>query len=361
MKNIQTKRYALGLVLFCLYCCNGIDDEVVDAEEIIVLKVVDSDGNDISGGTLAGDGETLVTLEVEIPEVADEKFREVTFSTTDGIFVDVGAKEHKKLVNINGIATTTLRVPLSNSPIFLSAEIGDGSDNFRSESLINLMGVDEVLTLQVFDEGGQQADMVYRADGETIVTLTATVNFNPNTLNQVVFESSDGTFLNASNNAVIKDINEQNMAKVGLRLPTTSGRIFFSAQVGNGPAYFDEKSLDLERAYPDKILIEPAMSSVDKGSSVTISVFLLRDVGKVSFETRADFEAFQLDDDNQEVSVGRFTGLVNATTDTDGKINVIFFADSPDIDVMQPIIIQVSSMDDSGNSISERITLEITQ
>jgi len=342
-----------------LSSCDGIETEIVPNEKIIELTVKHQDTASEIENKL-GDGNTVVRVIAVISANADVKFRDVTFNATDGIFIQTGKNSETKRVTNEGIADVLFRLPLSDNEVYFTAEIGSGEEVFMAQSSLKLIGVKDVVTLAILDEQSNELNSPVLADGNTILTLAATVNFNQEKLNQVTFKNSGGgKFLGVNATEGIVNINEENVATLQYEVPNALERIFFLASVGESNTIFDDRPLDLERAYPDEIILEPSAVRIEVDKSITLNAFLLRDLGKVSIGTRADFDAFQLDDIGMKEEVGRFTGLSEPVTDSEGKISVIFFADSGNFDVTRPVFIRVSSQDDSGDIIISEISINV--
>nr|WP_299213842.1 hypothetical protein [uncultured Allomuricauda sp.] len=355
------KKFIYALFFLLILGCDGIEEEATPNSEIIDLQILDRDGEPTQGG-IVGDGATTLMLRANIPKNADNAFRNITFSTTEGIFEQTGMNTQTKRVNTEGEASVIFKVPLSDDEIFFTAEISSGEDVYNANNSLKLIDVDEVVTLAVLDSKEQTLNGSVRADGNTILTLSATVNFNQNNFNQVIFKNSGGgSFLGVNATEGRANIDENNTALMQYQVPNKVGRIFFEASIAANDFIFSKENLDLEPSYPDQMVLEPSTISIALGSNISIDAYLIKSIGKVSEGTRPDFKAFQLDDSNEEVPVGRFTGLPAAVTDGEGKVSVDFFADSLNMDITKPIYIRASSQDDMGDTISEQIQLELTQ
>lgn len=341
--------------------CDGIESEITPNEDIINLQILDRDGKPVEV-SIVGDGTTTLMLTAIIPENADNTFRDITFSANTGIFEQTGINSQTKRVDAQGEASVIFRVPLSDDEVFFTAEIGQDDMLFRSEESVQLIDVGEVVTLRILDAQSNDLSSPVRADSNTILTLAATVNFNQDSFNQVTFKNSGGgSFLGVNASEAKINTNENNMAFIEYQVPNTVGRMFFEASVNGNDAIFNTANIDLLRSYPDSIVVEPAAINVTLNNNVSIEAFLLKKSGKVSEGTVPIFEAFQMTDSGDKIEVGRFTGVPEALTDSNGKVTVIFFADSPNIDETKPILILVTSRDDTDNTISDQIQLELTQ
>ncbi|MEK6154577.1 hypothetical protein WIW50_15005 [Flavobacteriaceae bacterium 3-367] len=358
----QVLRWGILILFFVAQpSCNGIESEVTPNEDIIDFQILDRDGEPIQG-SIVGDGDARLVLRANISENADNGFRNITFSATMGIFEQTGKDTEAKRVDSEGQAEVIFRVPLSDDEIFFTAEIGSGEDIFRAENSLKLIDVGQVVTLAVLDSEKHTLNEEVRADGNTILTLAATVNFNQDDFKKITFKNSNGgSFLGVNATEAKVNIDENNVAFLQYQVPNKVGRMFFEAMVDGNDAIFNTANIDLIRSYPDSIVVEPAAISVALNNNVSIDAYLLKSLGKVSEGTAPKFEAFQIGDSGERIEVGRLTGIPEALTDGNGKVTVTFFADSPNIDQTKPIIIKVNSKDDADNVVSEQLQLEIKQ
>ena len=358
MKTIKNITHLVLLALF-IVSCEGIEKEVINPDDIILLTILDEDGNEISQNII-GDGHTLITLKAEIPYNADIGFRSITFNKSGGEFVGIDGSTNVVVVDSKGIATTVLKVPLDSSNLFLSAEVKNEDQIFRDEKMLDLIDVGQVLDFQLLNEQSEPITQPVRADRNTILVLKVKVNYNQETLKKIKFKKSIGSLLSVvgDEDEAIKTIDEDSIAIINYRVPNTVEKVFFSAEVDAYESIFKELDIDLERAYADRIIIEPQLIVMDSTSQNTITTYLQRNIGVVSQETSAQFDAFQLDSNNQEKPVGRFTGLANAKTNENGVINnVIFKTDTGNINFDKPILIRVATLNDTGDVINETVMI----
>ena len=346
--------------LFVLLCSCNDDDDTIDPDDIIKLEIFDFDGLEEISGMVIGDGETTVTLRATIPENSDENSRTVTFqASNNAIFQGVGTNLDSDVAGSDGIAEAKLRMPLDNDPVFVSASITKGDNTYTSKASISLMGVDDIVSLELLDASQNPINESPRADGQTLITLKATVNFNQEEFDQVTFEKSAGQFQSVSDDNPIRVTNETNTAMIDLRLPTIVDRLYLLAKVGTSPSYFKEVDINLLRAYPDEIIIQPDKLSMTENDDNTIKIFLNRDFGMVSQGTPIfPPKSFQLAN-GEEIEVGRFTGLDGAQTNQNGEINIVFRTDTGDIDPNLPVIIRVSARNDDDNVIESMFSISI--
>lgn len=354
MKN---KVFIIWLSSLLLMSCDGIDEDVVSVDEIINLEIYDEDGHTVITEAI-GNGESVVVLKAQIPENTDSKYRTVTFrATDDATFLGLGENNDTEIVNNEGVATAFLKIPLDDKPIFISAEVSDGTNVYKSKKTLNLIGVEEIISLNVLDQNGNTIENPIRADGFSLIQLQAIVNYGQDNFNVVTFEKSAGTFLNVNNNAQVS-LSDNHIAAIDFRMPLIVDRIYFSAKVGESTVYFDSNFIDPIRSYPDQIIIEPQTLTMPLDGGNLINIYLIKSQGQVSVGTEVGLEAFQILN-GEEVSVGRFTGLETALTDVNGKVIVEFKSDTNDIDPDLPITIRVISQNDNGDPIQEVVNVEI--
>ncbi|MEN2402568.1 hypothetical protein GKZ90_0022445 [Flavobacterium sp. MC2016-06] len=355
-KSILFSRNLFFLVFISLFCFACQNDDLVPNDEIIELKIFDANNKEIT--EIIGDGETIVNLEVTVPKNAGDNYRTVTFKKSGGVFTTSADASITKQLDHDGKVTVQLKVPLSNEPLFVSVEIGGTGKIFSDEKVIKLIGVDQIIGLKLLDGEGKELTGKIKADGRTTLLVQATVLNNTSVFRQVTFNVSSGAFQNNSSLETTKGINSKNEAIVSFKVPQEVGNLYFSSTVGSSSKYYDELVLALERAYADKLIIEPATISMDKAQPNSLKVVLTRNEGSVSIGTSASFEAFQTIA-GVEKKVGRFTGLANSRTNSAGEINVNFYADTNDITADIPVTIRVKTQNDAGNDVVSTADLTI--
>ncbi|BFM45276.1 hypothetical protein CFS9_39170 [Flavobacterium sp. CFS9] len=342
---------ALCFAVLVCFSCDSKDDDKASNDAIIHLTVMNQ--NDSSIAEIPGDGETLLKLQARIPADADDKYRKVTFRASNGqFFSSTNSVVYEKTVNADGMAEAYLKVPLAHGPLFLSAEIGKDSDRYVSEQQITLLNVGEIIDLKILDHNGNPIGNEVKADGNTILTIKATVNYNSNAIGSIKFITSGGSFLGINNANSTVAINDK-IATIQLKVPKTVGNIYIRGEAATNANIFKNGTLQLTRAFADNIILEPNRLSIDSSDDlVSINTYLTRNIGYVSTGSTAQYKAFQLDSNNNQVEIGRFTGLASAYTDDNGQItSVKFVPDTGDINFTEPIIIKVTTRNDSNQEI----------
>ena len=362
------KVYKVGIVLLFLevlfLSCNGIDEEPLNPDSIISLAILNTNETDTISSANAN-GDSTVVLVARISEDADTKIQSVTFkSSSGGSFVGLDTNNDLKRFDSERIARTTFNLPLSDidKKFFFRAEVAFESQIYFSDQTIQLIGVKDIVTLEVLSENGEPLESPILADGTTKLRLRAKVNFNKDEFNQVVFGKSKGTFQSVEGDNATRKINSQGFADLFLTVTNEVGKLLLSAEVGSSSKYSDNAEINLQIAYPEELILEPSSTTAAPGSSVDLTVFASRSNGKVSANTPIRFKAIQIDDNEDEIHVGRFTGLSQAQTDNDGKVSgVKFFVDTNDINETKPIFIFVSSPNNQNEIIQSSVQLTIDQ
>ena len=352
-----------GLLLISLaasiFSCNGINEDLIAPEDIISLKILDSSGSEIT--EKIGNGSDLIILQAQVWSDLDDEFRTVTFKSSEGDFEGISTNAAAVMADNLGIAQTMLRLPLKSGELFLSAEIkGKEEVIYSSEKTINLSSVDNVISLNFKTLDGQMLSDIPRADGTTIFQVEGQVLVNTDDLNSITFNASNGEFQQTGTTEIQKNKSEDSFALVSYKVPQGVGPVFFSAKTGSSLQYVSEDNLVFERAHAEEIFIEPATLNMNSSSGNIISAFLTRISGKVSLETRVEYEAFQLIND-EEVPVGRFTGASSAVSDSNGEVTATFFADTGDVDFLLPVTIRVSTSTDSNGTISTVLDINVSE
>lgn len=355
------KIYPIYIVLFVAiimcFSCDDKDNDIISNDAIINLTILDENDSQVS--EVPGDGETILKLQAKIPANADDKYRKVTFRTSKGQFLSSTTNGiYEKTVNAEGIAEAYIKVPLDHGPLFFSAEIGSATDKYISEKRITLVNVGQIINLEILDYNANPIIGEIKADGNTILTVKATVNFNADAIGFVKFITSGGSFLGINNTNNTVAINN-NVAIIQFKVPKSVGVVYLRAEAVTNSNIFKDSSLPLTRAYADNIILEPSTLSIDSPDDlVTINTYLTRNIGNVSTGTAAQYMAFQLDSNNNEVAVGRFTGLTGAYTNENSQItSVKFVPDTGNIDFAEPIIIKVTTRNDNNQEVLQSFTL----
>lgn len=347
--------FLLLLIAFSSAC---VDDDPVTNNEIIKLVILNEQGEELDEAI--GNGTDLITLRAELPDDVGEQFGTVSFKTTSGTFFGTTETSVQERVNAEGVAEVLLTLPLDSGDLFLTASIGSDTNAYSAQQTISLIGVDAVLNLHFKTLDGTTLITIPRADGTTLFNVESQVLADRENLNTVSFTATQGIFIETNNSSAMKSTNTEGTAQAGYKVPQQVGAVFFTATTGSNTQYRSEANLEFARAYADEIFVEPANLNMNTAMGNVINTFLVRDIGKVSLETRVDFEAFQLVD-NTEIPVGRFTGLSLVKTDANGRAFATFFADTGDIDTNLPVTLRVSTLNDDGIIVSATIDIVVSE
>lgn len=357
-KQFRLGHFVSGLFLAVMLCSSCDEDNTkVPNDAIIVLEVFDE--NNMRVTELAGDGQTLLKLQAKIPRDADDKYRKVIFRTSKGQFMSTTSQgTYEKNVNADGLAEVYLKVPLDHGALFLSAEIGSDSDKYFSEKNITLTDVGQIIYLEIQDQNGNPVSSEIKADGNTILTVKATVKFNGDTIKSIKFLASDGKFLTLNGDSNIVTTNN-NVATIQYKVPKKAGEIYLRVEASDNANIYQNSNVLLARAFADHIILEPSTLSIDSPDDlVTVNTLLKRDNGYVSIGTPAHYQAFQSNSNGNEIIVGRFTGLAEANTNENDQITVKFIPDTGNIDFEQPIMIKVTTRNDNNVELSQSFILK---
>jgi|TARA_R100000501_G_C2628418_1_gene122622 hypothetical protein len=350
----------LIIISLILYSCEGIPIEYLDNDDILEFEIRSIETGEIITEVL-GDGETQIQLFVKISDKADAKYRDITFETSDGYFIINGVKSIEKKVDISGQTSVILKVPLGNDRLYLSAKIKNAENNIISEKVIDLLEYEDIIKLNILDSSQDNVSEELLADGNTILTLQAIVGINVEEFRLVTFKKSKGMFLGVDSNESIRPINQNGIAEIQYKVPIESGRIFFSAEVGgDGNKYIVEEYIDLQKAYPDALIIESNTASISNSNPVDLTIYTKRHIGKVSDDVPINFIAYQIKD-NDTLSVGRFTNASNSSTSNEQVLGVKFYIDTNDYYPERDIIIEASSQGSGQEVVSGSIKLNIIE
>lgn len=354
--NMQLWRILRFLTYIGLFAsCEDNTDALIPNNEIIELIILDPSSETELSETM-GDGETSIMLRVQIPPNAAEKYKSVKFTASDGRFIN-DSNEYSKRSNFEGITISFLTVPLKSGPLYLSAQIGENTEIFYDEKIINLVDIGNVLEFEILDNSFKHIPSNMKADGTTILSLKVRANHFVDNLGSIEFWVSDGEFIGSGSSSIA--FNTNNEAIIKYKVPQSTGEIYFTAKSSENPNIQENAGIKLERAYADHILLEPSSLFVtETDNTINIVTYLLRDEGLVSVGTRVEFQAFQIDSNNKEKTVGRFTGLTEAVTDEKGRISSVnFLADTGDIDFDETIFIMAYTPNDMGDVIEKILVI----
>lgn len=329
-------------------------------ENVIELDVLD-ENNDPLGNELVGDGSKIIKLRSRV-NYNRETFDRVKFTCSNGGKILASNNDVEKTVNINqqGFAEVDVKIPFGEEPFIVSATI-DADDSYTITKIINLFIPDNVIDFEVLDIEGNLINNPIRADNYTTVQLKAKVNYNVDSFNVVSFTKNAGVFSNGTmvnDNNFTKNISQDSTAIIYLTVPKNVVPLYLQAKVGTNGNYYSEENINLIRAYPDQIVIEPESIDLVENTTYWVNVSLLREFGEVSNGTEVSFLAYQ-EIEGSIVEVGRFTGLANAVSNNGTISGVNFITDTGDFVLGQSVFIKVTSQNDEGQLVENIVQLNI--
>lgn len=199
-----------------------------------------------------------------------------------------------------------------------------------------------------------------RADGISETTFTATITADA-TKRKITFKTTSGSFIGASGANTIDVIADADgKAMVTLRVGIKPGNVEVTATIDGYRDINDE--LTLLPAYADYIDGETSTLFVDKGGSMkaNLKAILTRKEGSVSLETEVEFLATQLNEQNEEITVGRFLNKEGERTNDKGIATTTFAADTGDCIVGRQVKIKMVTDKDDGTKLEfDKIRLNV--
>nr|WP_288934790.1 hypothetical protein [uncultured Allomuricauda sp.] len=354
----------LSMVLAITFSCSGIDDQPINPDSIIQLTILDATQTDTINKAVAN-GDSILVLVAKIPKDADSRIQSVVFkSSSGGSFLGLDSNNDTKRFDSERIAKTSFNLPLSeyDQKFFFRAEVSFDSQTYFSEKSIDLIGVKDIVTLEVLSENDESLESPILADGVTKLRLRAKVNFNKDEFDVVVFGKSKGTFVSIEGDNAIQKIDSQGFAEIFLTVTNEVGKLILSAQAGSSSTYIFYTDIDLTRAFPEVLTLEPSSTTISSDSNIDLTVFATRNNGKVSLNTPIKFDAIQIDDNENKIPIGRFTGTSQAKTDMDGKVSgVKFFIDTNDFDTTKPVLLIASSLNNQNELVESVVQINVNE
>jgi hypothetical protein len=222
-------------------------------------------------------------------------------------------------------------------------------EEFDINTVINLTPIPESLDLNSF-----------RANGFSSVAFKAHIH-QDSSEKWIMFSATSGTFVGAQNvNSIVVPIDKNGAAYSTYIVGRKRANVEVVASVLN---FRDVKNLDLKIAHADDLFIESSSGFVSKSGLVmaTIKAILTRgdNRGWVSIGAPVNFHRFQLNDQKQEVVVGRF--LNHVTTDASGTASITFAADVGGVIVGRPVTIRVKAEKDNGEYVTKDLYLNVIE
>jgi hypothetical protein len=202
----------------------------------------------------------------------------------------------------------------------------------------------------------QETDPI-RADGISTVTFQAEID-SDSTEKVITFTTTTGSFVGVQNaNTIGVPIDDSGLAQAILKVGKSEGTFEVVASV---LTFRKKKDLTLDFAHAETLAWESSTLTVSKSGAVTatIKAFLSRGHGSVSEGAPVRFYATQINDQNQEVEVGRFINEIKTTNQVASKT---FTADNPNVMLGKPIKIRIEATKDNGEPIETVFYLNVVE
>ncbi len=206
---------------------------------------------------------------------------------------------------------------------------------------INDQKYEDIFSLEITNS------MNAKADGVTLIKLDLkSINSEIKSGLKAILESKAGTLVESE-----KILDKNGNATFYLRTSQDTSNYFVNVKVldDSKQVYFEQKHLIITLARPDTIFIESTKSTYKPTDFITLKTYIYRNQGKPSQKIPINYSAYQTDNSNNKVNVGRFEGLYNNTSSVDGTYaDIKFYADSPNIDTTKVITIKVETKKDNN-------------
>lgn len=302
---------AVALVLFLATAgCTDLDSPV-EQDEVLQLTV--------SPRALPADGFSSAQVVAEIDPRSEERFRDITFSTTLGSFPAGTSSSARTIVasaDANGRAVVVLRSAAQPGTATVTAEVRDGDRVKVAQSVevpFEAVAVSNVIVLEL-------AAVSAPADGATVTNLIARIaSAVPSEQRTVSFATTAGSLGAAGATSTQVRAGSDDLATVGLISPRTTGLATVSASVNNLTA---RRNIEFTHAFPDNAVLSVSGSfrlSASFASKAILRVELTRDPGTVTRGTEVAFEAV---DDSSGQAFGYFNGVT--PSDVSGLVTAEF-------------------------------------
>ncbi len=311
MSPMRSAHRLLAAGGFLLAACIGSSSctnvsEIASPDEVLALLA--------SPSRLPADGFSVTLLTAEIASTADERFRDIVFSTTMGRF-PASAVGGQRTITVTADSGGRAVVELQASQLVgianVSAEIRDGDAVKVSRSLgVPFDSVPPVEVVARRIEGSRAP-----ADGATATRIVATLSGSvPLDQRTVTFSASMGTFASSSSPQVTRTAGSNTEIVVDLISPRTPGLAVISAALGQ---LRSQANLQFEPAYPDTAALSFIGSfqvAATFNTKRSLRLELFRHGGEVSPGLEVGWEAF-------DESTGNEFGFFSAITLVDDNGN----------------------------------------
>jgi hypothetical protein len=307
------RRLARPAPLLLLLLAGGCTDLDATSAPDDVLRLT------VTPRALPADGFSSAQVVVEVSPRTEERFRDISLSTTLGSFpagTSPGARSLVVTADASGRAIATLRSAAQTGTATVAAEIRDGDLVKASQSVqvpFEPVAVSSVVTLQL-------ASTSAPADGATVTTATAKVaSALPSEQRTVTFATTAGSFGAVGTSTLQVRAGSDDLAIAGLVSPRSSGAATVSATVNGLVA---RRNVEFTHAFPDAAVLSVSGSfrlTASFASKASLRLDLTRGSGTVTRGTEVAFEAV---DDSSGQAFGYFNGVT--ASDINGVVTADF-------------------------------------
>ena len=151
------------VLVFAHLACTDVN-RLAEPDDVMVLSA--------ERAAITADGFSTTTITVRISRAADERFRDVIFTTTNGTFVASSTEDSRRIVvtaDTSGQATASLRAALQAGTATVTAEIRDGQAvkvartievRFQPIPASDLISIEALRTHGALQDGASVTDIV---------------------------------------------------------------------------------------------------------------------------------------------------------------------------------------------------------
>jgi hypothetical protein len=278
-------RRPTALALAVLVTGDGCTDLDSPAAQDSVLQLT------VSPGALPADGFSSAEVVAEIDPRSEERYRDITFSTTLGSFpagTSTSARTIVATADSSGRAVVVLRSAAQPGTATVTAEVRDGDSVKASRSVEVPFEPVAVSSVVVLELGAAEAP----ADGATVTNAVARVaSALPSEQRNVSFTTTAGTLGAAGATSAQVRAGTDDLAVIGVVSPRTVATAVVTASVNNLTA---RRTLEFTHAYPDGISLAVLGSfrlTASFSTKASLRAELVRDSGSVTRGTEVRFTA----------------------------------------------------------------------
>jgi hypothetical protein len=339
-KSYRSKSYALKLV-------------PVTQSKIISLEFESDTAN------LKADNQSLIKVKAKVTPSILGTPKSVVFIINEalGTFQGTGGDPRNTVsVNNDGIARATIKSGSIPGKYFVSAQISEGTQVFKTSDYAVTLLPAFAAELKI-----SVNDSLPAADGFTLLTIMAETKFS--TEKQVELTSNFGTFIQSSDpSRIVMQIDHLGKGSVIFKISNEIKQHVIVATHKVAPS--TSLVISPHPSWPEVLLLETNTLSVDTlGGSIQLMAFLRKSNAEimVSKNMLVQYMAYQIKN-NFRTSVGRFTGINNAVSGVEGNVpTVSFYADAGNVDPKIPVFIEVSTAKNETEFLTKILEVKIKE